>query len=200
MPDPSPDTPNAYAPRCGHHGNPLVWLDPALRWRCPHCFPELFPAARPAARSSSPDVTALADELRNAILDIDAHATPFGTDDDGFVSGGYLISVGSLHRALGVVGHSAAKCGGCRNCWTLDQWKAEEQLLRDELEAQATRITELERWKAQQLTTAELADRLLAIAEALNLEVSLVSVARATTSGQSPSRRTASSRTSDRSL
>ena len=26
--------------------------------------------------------------------------TPFGTDDDGFVSGGYLISVGSLHRAL----------------------------------------------------------------------------------------------------
>ena len=104
-----------------------------------------------AARSSSPDVTALADELRNAILDIDAHATPFGTDDDGFVSGGYLISVGSLHRALGVVGHSAAKCGGCRNCWTLDQWKAEEQLLRDELEAQATRITELERWKAEAL-------------------------------------------------
>ena len=144
MSDPSPDTPDAYAPRCGHHGNPLVWLDPALRWRCPHCFPELFPAARPAAGSSSPDVTALADELRNAILDIDAHATPFGTDDDGFVSGGYLISVGSLHRALGVVGHSAAKCGGCRNCWTLDQWKAEEQLLRDELEAQAARITELE--------------------------------------------------------
>jgi len=87
-----------------------------------------------------------ADELRNAILDIDAHATPFGTDDDGFVSGGYLISVGSLHRALGVVGHSAAKCGGCRNCWTLDQWKAEEQLLRDELEAQAARITELEQF------------------------------------------------------
>ena len=146
MPDPSPDTPNAYAPRCGHHGSPLVWLDPALRWRCPHCFPELFPAARPAAGSFPPDVTALADELRNAILDIDAHATPFGTDDDGFVSGGYLISVGSLHRALGVVGHSAAKCGGCRNCWTLDQWKAEEQLLRDELEAQAARITELEQF------------------------------------------------------
>ena len=144
MSDPSPDTPDAYAPRCGHHGNPLVWLDPALRWRCPHCFPELFPDARPAPGSSSPDVTALADELRNAILDIDAHATPFGTDDDGFVSGGYLISVGSLHRALGVVGHSAAKCGGRRNCWTLDQWKAEEQLLRDELEAQAARITELE--------------------------------------------------------
>ena len=66
MSDPSPDTPNAYAPRCGHHGNPLVWLDPALRWRCPHCFPELFPAARPAAGSSSPDVTALADDDRFA--------------------------------------------------------------------------------------------------------------------------------------
>ena len=64
MSDPSPDTPNAYAPRCGHHGNPLVWLDPALRWRCPHCFPELFPAARPAAGSFPPDVTALANEPR----------------------------------------------------------------------------------------------------------------------------------------
>lgn len=103
------------------------------------------------AAANLDDGTDFADELRNAILDIDAHATPFGTDDDGFVSGGYLISVGSLHRALGVVGHSAAKCGGCRNCWTLDQWKAEEQLLRDELEAQAARITGLERWKAEAL-------------------------------------------------
>ena len=63
MSDPSLDTPNAYAPRCGHHGNPLVWLDPALRWRCPHCFPELFPDARPAPGSSSPDVTALAKQM-----------------------------------------------------------------------------------------------------------------------------------------
>ena len=63
MSDPSPDTPDAYAPRCGHHGNPLVWLDPALRWRCPHCFPELFPAARPAAGSFPPDVTALAKQM-----------------------------------------------------------------------------------------------------------------------------------------
>jgi len=146
----APDTPNV-CPTCGSDDSE-TFLD-----GCDYLGP---PSAsdpwhadlhRPAARSSSPDVTALADELRNAILDIDAHATPFGTDDDGFVSGGYLISVGSLHRALGVVGHSAAKCGGCRNCWTLDQWKAEEQLLRDELEAQATRITELERWKAEAL-------------------------------------------------
>ena len=49
------------------------------------------------------------DRLRAAILDIDAHATPMGSTDDGIVSGGYIISVGSLHRALGVVGHSAKK-------------------------------------------------------------------------------------------
>lgn len=149
MPDPSPDTPNvcptcrSTQPAARHTGR--WWrltdgtVDDSRHGPCPDEW-----HACPAAGSSSPDVTALADELRNAILDIDAHATPFGTDDDGFVSGGYLISVGSLHRALGVVGHSAAKCGGCRNCWTLDQWKAEEQLLRDELEAQAARITELE--------------------------------------------------------
>jgi hypothetical protein len=52
---------------------------------------------------------ALAD-ARAAILDIDAHAAPLGEDADGFVTGGYIVSVGSLHRALGVVGHSSAKC------------------------------------------------------------------------------------------
>jgi hypothetical protein len=45
-----------------------------------------------------------------AILDIAAHATPFGEDEDGFVNGGYLVSVGAIHRALGVVGHSVAPC------------------------------------------------------------------------------------------
>ena len=151
MSDPSPDTPNvcptcrSTQPAARHTGR--WWrltdgtVDDSRHGPCPDEW-----HACPAAGSSPPDYTALADELRNAILDIDAHATPFGTDDDGFVSGGYLISVGSLHRALGVVGHSAAKCGGCRNCWTLDQWKAEEQLLRDELEAQAARITELEQF------------------------------------------------------
>ena len=51
--------------------------------------------------------------LRAAILDIDAHATPYGEDKDGFVDGGYLVSVGALHRALGVVGYSARKCPTC---------------------------------------------------------------------------------------
>lgn len=58
-------------------------------------------------------LTADALRLRDAILDIDAHATPFGSDNDGYVTGGYLISVGSLHRALGVVGHTAPKCRTC---------------------------------------------------------------------------------------
>ena len=49
------------------------------------------------------------EQLRAAILDIDAHAAPMGSDESGFVSGGYIISVGSLHRALGLVGHSAVK-------------------------------------------------------------------------------------------
>ena len=44
--------------------------------------------------------------LEAAILDIDAHATPLGEDTDGFVATGYLISVGCLHRALGVVNGS----------------------------------------------------------------------------------------------
>lgn len=48
-----------------------------------------------------------------AILDIDAHADALGEDDDGFVTGGYLISIGSLHRALGVIGHTAPKCRDC---------------------------------------------------------------------------------------
>lgn len=51
--------------------------------------------------------------VKHAVLDIDAHATPMGEDDDGFVTSGYFISIGSLHRALGVVGHTAPKCRDC---------------------------------------------------------------------------------------
>ena len=70
MPDPSPDTPSVYAPRCGHHGNPLTWLGDDHRWRCPDCFPELFPPATPTAPgSSSPDTAALVAELRGGIAE-----------------------------------------------------------------------------------------------------------------------------------
>jgi hypothetical protein len=50
------------------------------------------------------------ERLTAAIEDIDAHATPLGEDEDGFVATGYLVAVGSLHRALGKIGHSAVKC------------------------------------------------------------------------------------------
>lgn len=52
--------------------------------------------------------------VKRAVLDIDAHATALGEDRDGFVTGGYVISVGSLHRALGVVGHTAPPCPLCK--------------------------------------------------------------------------------------
>lgn len=49
--------------------------------------------------------------LRQHILDIDAHATPYADlpDDPGYV-GVYLVTAGALHRALGKIGHSAPKC------------------------------------------------------------------------------------------
>lgn len=51
--------------------------------------------------------------LRAHILNIDAHAVPYGEDDDGFITR-YLLSTGPLHQALGVIGHSAPKCAACR--------------------------------------------------------------------------------------
>ena len=118
MSDPSPDTPNAYAPRCGHHGNPLVWLDPALRWRCPHCFPELFPDACPAAGSSPPDYTALAEQLR-AVKHYESEDCWYSCpeSEEGCCNDGRT---------------------GC-DCHAPTMWAAA-----DALEAQAARITELE--------------------------------------------------------
>lgn len=62
---------------------------------------------------SAADRTDHVDRLRAAILDIDAHATGLGEDENGFVAGGYVISIGSLHRALGIVGHPSRKCRLC---------------------------------------------------------------------------------------
>jgi len=45
-------------------------------------------------------VQAERDALAAAIKDIDDHATPLGEDEDGFVATGYLVSVGSMHRAI----------------------------------------------------------------------------------------------------
>lgn len=47
--------------------------------------------------------------LQQAILDIDSHAVALGETEDGWSAIGYYIPLGPLHRALGVVGHSASK-------------------------------------------------------------------------------------------
>ena len=47
--------------------------------------------------------------LREAILDIDAHAAPLAINDEHGKLG-YIVSVGSLHRALGVIGYTSRKC------------------------------------------------------------------------------------------
>lgn len=57
------------------------------------------------------DYEAELEALRQHILDIDAHATPYGDipDEPGWI-GTYLVTAGALHRALGKVGHTAPKC------------------------------------------------------------------------------------------
>lgn len=66
-------------------------------------------------------------EAHAAVLDIDAHATPYGDipDEPGWV-GTYLVTAGALHRALGKVGHSAPKC----------QAEADLELMRQAVDAQ----------------------------------------------------------------
>lgn len=77
------------------------------------------------------------ERLKAAILDIDAHATPLGEDDDGFITGGYTITVGSLHRALGVVGHGSVPCRVCATGASCDGLRVEaaEEYQRECLEA-----------------------------------------------------------------
>lgn len=67
-------------------------------------------AGLPAALARVAELEAERDGLKNSILDIDAHATPYGVrpeDPDGNPAA-YLVTVGALHRAIGKVGHTAA--------------------------------------------------------------------------------------------
>ena len=73
------------------------------------------------------------ERLRDAILDIDAHAAPLGEDDDGFVAGGYVVSVGSLHRALALTG-AGAECADLP-CPRAAAAEAELVVVRGELDA-----------------------------------------------------------------
>lgn len=49
--------------------------------------------------------------FKDHILDIVAHATAFGDlpDEPGF-TGTYLVTAGSIHRAIGAVGHTSPSC------------------------------------------------------------------------------------------
>jgi len=57
------------------------------------------------------DLEAELAQLRAHILDIDAHATPYGDlpDEPGY-AGTYLLTAGALHRAIGKVGHTSPSC------------------------------------------------------------------------------------------
>ena len=88
------------------------WCDAAYKdGDCAECAPaRQLLATIDALKAENARLTSEVSRLRAHILDIDAHAAPFGEDANGFVTGGYVISVGSLHRALGAVGHTAPKC------------------------------------------------------------------------------------------
>ncbi len=99
--------PAPYAGPCGDErpcarfesDDPTPWLDTAI------------PSA-PAEHDTATTAEQLA-LLRQAVLDIDAHATPVGQADPDDPDAGphhYIVTVGALHRALGKVGHTAPAC------------------------------------------------------------------------------------------
>jgi hypothetical protein len=73
-------------------------------------------------------------DLKQRILDIDAHATPYGDipDEPGWV-GTYLVTAGALHRALGKVGHSAPKCQAEADRDRLEAERDEARAKRDQV-------------------------------------------------------------------
>ena len=92
------------------------------------------PNLRQAVADVEDTIAALRTQLEQAqaaILDIDAHAAPMGKDADGFVTVGYVVSVGSLHRALGKVGRTSPKCSTERPCPTCAREAALEQALEE---------------------------------------------------------------------
>lgn len=77
---------------------------------CPACGDSHGPSVTCTQPYQRPCVQC--ERLKAAILDIDAHAVALGEDKDGWTSIGYFVSIGALHRALGVAGHPAAKQNG----------------------------------------------------------------------------------------
>ena len=85
---------------CAACAGSIVWIDcPTGGWWAHLRHPD----DDHDAEAEMAALVARIEALTAAILDIDAHATPLGEDDDGFVAVGYAVSVGALHRALGLV-------------------------------------------------------------------------------------------------
>jgi hypothetical protein len=106
-----------------------------------------------AAVNGLADLASKLHDAHAAILDIDAHATPYGDipDEPGWI-GTYLVTAGALHRALGKVGHSAPKC----------QAEADLELMRQAVDAQR----ELRRVAEEKLiAVAATVERVRALAE-----------------------------------
>lgn len=84
------------------------------------------------------------DALREHILDIDAHATPYEDlpDDPGYV-GLYLLTSGALHRALGKVGHTAVPCRDAVKVTEVMKKLEDVERERDALKAAHKRLGEL---------------------------------------------------------
>jgi cell division septum initiation protein DivIVA len=102
-------------------------------------------------------------EARERILDIDAHATPYGDlpDEPGWV-GTYLVTAGALHRALGKIGHSAPSCSAEaeRDDWAERYGRAVAKFDRAQVE-----IAELKRARAAERDVIEAAKELAGMVE-----------------------------------
>ena len=86
-------------------------------------------------------LTVEVERYRQHILDIDAHATPFGPDlvDEPGFNGSYLISAGALHRALGLIDQTAPSCNA----------EAELEAARSRVHCLEVEVRDLERRLAQ---------------------------------------------------
>lgn len=81
--------------------------NPGWPWPCEACY-ERAKVALAAADELECGVLFLEasdriDKLETALRDIIDHATPLGSDSDEFVSTGYVVSVGCIHRAMGLI-------------------------------------------------------------------------------------------------
>lgn len=114
--EPTEDARGCIFPSCGHdvasHAPPMEWPGQCLECPSEPSMRHTFRNFRALAESRpAPETMSVEAKLREHILDIAAHATPYGNipSDPGWV-GTYLLSAGALHRAIGTIGHTAPSC------------------------------------------------------------------------------------------